>query len=141
MTPLIDIVFLLIIFFLVVCQFIEAENFSVSVPDNCKFARDDTRHDRQITTVTVMKSPSGAVDFAVGPQKVIASDTTSIVRKVAELIDINLRDLPVDSRIVTLRIDKDIPFSQAQYALEGIAASSAKDIHLAALKNERPQHE
>jgi len=32
MTPIIDIVFLLIIFFLVVCQFIEAENFRLPSP-------------------------------------------------------------------------------------------------------------
>ncbi len=39
MTPIIDIVFLLIIFFLVVCQFIEAENFPVAVPDGCEFTQ------------------------------------------------------------------------------------------------------
>ena len=33
LTPVIDIVFLLILFFLVVCQFIEAENFPVNVPE------------------------------------------------------------------------------------------------------------
>jgi hypothetical protein len=34
-----------------------------------------------------------------------------------------------------LRIDKDVPFAQAQYALAGIAASSATDIQLAVLKD------
>lgn len=141
MTALIDIVFLLIIFFLVVCQFIEAENFPVSVPDNCKFARDETEHNQQITTVTVMKTPAGKVDFAVGPQKIVASDGTAAARRIAELIDDNLKDLPADSRVVTLRIDEDVNFSHAQYALAGIAASSAINIQLAALKNERPDSE
>ena len=141
MTPLIDIVFLLIIFFLVVCQFIEAENFPVSVPDNCTFAQDDTEHNQQITTVTVMKTPAGEIDFAVGPQKIIASDTTEIAQRISELIDVNLKDLPADSRVVTLRIDKDINFSHAQYALAGIAASTATDIQLAALKGKRPRSE
>jgi hypothetical protein len=36
-----------------------------------------------------------------------------------------------------LRIDKDVCFAEAQYALAGIAASSATDIQLAALKNKR----
>ena len=54
MTPIIDIVFLLIIFFLVVCQFIEAENFPVTVPDDCEFAQSDSEPGGQVTTVTVM---------------------------------------------------------------------------------------
>ena len=41
-TPMIDVVFLLIIFFLVVCKFIEAENFPVEIPDNCQFAQKNT---------------------------------------------------------------------------------------------------
>ncbi|MCK4888036.1 MAG: biopolymer transporter ExbD, partial [Planctomycetes bacterium] len=40
MTPIVDIVFLMIIFFLVVFQFIDAENFPVNVPDNCDYALD-----------------------------------------------------------------------------------------------------
>jgi hypothetical protein len=37
-----------------------------------------------------------------------------------------------------LRIDKDVCFAEAQYALAGIAASSATDVQLAALKDKRP---
>jgi hypothetical protein len=48
-----------------------------------------------------------------------------------------LSTLPADRRVVILRIDKDISFSQAQYALAGVAASSATDIQLAALKLKR----
>jgi len=53
------------------------------------------------------------------------------------LIDIQLEDLPRDRRVVTLRIDKDVCFTEAQYALAGVAASTATDIQLAALKNKR----
>jgi hypothetical protein len=42
--------------------------------------------------------------------------------------------LPSELRIVTLRIDKDIYFAEAQFALAGIAESIATDIKLAALK-------
>jgi len=72
MTPIIDIVFLLIIFFLVVCQFIEAENFPVTVPDNCQFAQSEPDPGAQLTTVTVMKTTEDEVDFAVGSEKVSA---------------------------------------------------------------------
>jgi len=140
MTPIIDIVFLLIIFFLVVCQFIEAENFPVTVPDDCRFAQSDTDPGTQVTTVTVMKTTEDDVAFAVGSEKVSAAaypDLIGLADKLSQLIDARLRDLPPEHRIVTLRIDKDICFAEAQYALAAVAASSATDIQLAALKDKR----
>jgi len=137
MTPIIDIVFLLIIFFLVVCQFIEAENFPVTVPDDCQFAQSDPEPGAQMITITVMKTTEDEAGFAVGPEKISASGNVDIVEKLAQLIDIRLSDLSGDRRVVTLRIDKDICFAEAQYALAAVASSSATDIQLAALKNKR----
>jgi biopolymer transport protein ExbD len=135
MTPIIDIVFLLIIFFLVVCQFIEAENFPVAVPDECRFAESDLERKSLVTTVTVIRTTEERTDFAVGAEKITGASYADIVEKLTELIDVRLKDLPADSRVVTLRIDKDVPFAQAQYALAGVAASSATDIQLAVLKD------
>ena len=138
MTPIVDIVFLLIIFFLVVCQFIEAENFPVTVPDDCQFAQSAPEPGAQVTTVTVMKTTEGEAGFAVGSEKISASDNAGTVEKLVQLIDVRLKDLPPECRVVTLRIDKDICFAEAQYALAAVAASSATDIQLAALKDRRP---
>ena len=138
MTPIIDIVFLLIIFFLVVCQFIDAENFPVVVPDDCEFAEKAVEVGSQITTVSVMKTGGQKSEFAVGSEKISASSSEGIVEGIARLIDIRLKNLPLDRRLVTLRIDKDVCFAQAQYALAGIAASSATDIQIAALKTKWP---
>jgi biopolymer transport protein ExbD len=135
MTPIIDIVFLLIIFFLVVCQFIEAENFPVAVPDECGFAESDLERRDRVTTVTVIRTTEERTDFAVGAEKIAGASYADIVEKLTELIDVRLKDLPADDRIVILRIDKDVPFAQAQYALAGVAASSATDIQLAVLKD------
>ena len=137
MTPIIDIVFLLIIFFLVVCQFIEAENFPVAVPDGCEFAQSEPEPGTQVTTVTVMRTTKERSCFAVGPEKIVASSYADVVERIAELIDVRLKDLSPESRVVTLRIDKDVYFSEAQYALAGVAASTATDIQLAALRNKR----
>ncbi|MBA7671995.1 hypothetical protein ES703_80166 [subsurface metagenome] len=137
MTPIIDIVFLLIIFFLVVCQFIEAENFPVTVPDGCEFAQSDSEPGAQVTTVTVMKTTGENIDFAVGSEKISTSSSIDIVEGLARLIDIRLRNLPPERRVVTLRVDKDICFGEAQYALAAVAQSSATDIQLAALKDKQ----
>lgn len=135
MTPIIDIVFLLIIFFLVVCRFIEAENFPVTVPDDCQFAESDAGRRSLVTTVSVMKTAKGQSNFAVGSEKISATGYADIVDKLVELINARLKDLPPDGRVVTLRIDRDVRFVDAQYALAGIAASSATNVRLAALKD------
>lgn len=141
MTPIIDIVFLLIIFFLVVCQFIEAENFPVAVPDNCRFAQRNSEQQASPATVTVIKTDDKRTEFAIGSEKIDTSDYDNIAGKIAELIDVRLESLPRDHRIVTLRIDKDIRFADAQYALAGVAASSATDIQLAVLKSKSTRAE
>lgn len=137
MTPIIDIVFLLIIFFMVVSQFIEAENFPVNVPDDCDFAQSDIEHQNQVTTVTVMRTDEEKSKFAVGSEIIDASAPGDIVEQMTSLLNAQLKELPIDERIVTLRVDKDICFQQAQYALAAIAESSATDIKLATLKEKR----
>lgn len=135
MTAVIDIVFLLIIFFLVVSQFVETENLPVTVPDGCEFAQDNEDH-MQTATLTVINKAENEITFAVGSEEIAPQDTASlpaIVEKLVELIDARLSELPPDNRIVTLRIDKDLPFSQAQYALAAVAQSTATNIRLAAL--------
>jgi biopolymer transport protein ExbD len=134
LTPVIDIVFQLIIFFALVCKFIEAENFEVTVPDSCKFAQKQQHVDAGAMTVTVMKTSQGRVEFAVGAEKV-SSDFETLPQKLAQLIDSRMKDVPADERLVTLRVDKSIGFGQAQYALAGIAESSAAEIRLAAFKD------
>lgn len=139
LTPIIDIVFLLIIFFMLLCQFIVAENFPVNVPDRCRFAKPrQSSAESEITTITVMKNPGeDEVGYAVGSQGIAGETRSAIAGSIVEAIDVRLERLPSSRRIVCLRVDGDIRFCDAQYALAAIAESSATDIRLAALKNKR----
>lgn len=134
MTPIIDIVFLLIIFFLLVCQFIVAENFEVAVPDDISSAQSAASADEQITTVTVMFAKGRQVAFAVGSEMIGADSGEDISYAIADEIDRQLRNLPRERRAVCLRIDKDICFQLSQYALAGISQSTATDMKLAVTK-------
>jgi biopolymer transport protein ExbD len=134
MTPIIDIVFLLIIFFLLVCQFIVAENFEVAVPDDITSAQAAEATDEQITTVTVMFTEDDAVAYAVGSEMIGADSGQDISYAIADEIDRQLRNLPHERRAVCLRIDKDICFQLSQYALAGISQSTATDMKLAVTK-------
>ncbi|MBN2269532.1 MAG: biopolymer transporter ExbD [Sedimentisphaerales bacterium] len=140
MTAVIDIVFLLMIFFLVASRFIETENFAVTVPDGCQFAQED-ENTVLTATLTVTKKTEDETTFALGAEEITLQDTGSlpgVVARLAELIDARLQTLPGDGRIVTLRIDKDIPFSHAQYALAAVARSAATNIRLAAFGAKSP---
>jgi biopolymer transport protein ExbD len=118
------------------CTLIEAEHFPISVPDKCDYANIDDQRDTQVATITVLKDDSGKSKFAVGTEKISASNFDEAAEKVASILDTRLKVIPAENRIVTLRIDKDVPFSEAQYALAAVAKSTATDIRLAVIKEE-----
>ena len=136
MTPIIDIVFLLMVFFMLVCQFIVAENFDVNVPDDIASAQQDQDSDMPNTTVTVMFDGSGDVVYAVGSERIVSAENglEDISIAIAAGIDRRMQNLPSGHRIVNLRIDKDIPYLHSRYALAGISQSAATDIKLAVKK-------
>ena len=135
MTPIIDIVFLLIIFFMLVCQFIAAENFQVTVPDQINAANPHEADIDQLTTVTVIaRGEKQAAAFAVGPDIIGTPETENITDLLTAAIDTRLETTNPNRRIINLRIDKSIPYSTTRIALEAISESSATDIKLAATK-------
>ena len=139
MTGIIDIVFLLIIFFLLVCQFIVAENFEVTVPDNISSAKSSETATEQTTTVTVMFTNAGKAAYAVGSEKIIPPANNDISGAIADAIDGQLQSLPPGRRVVCLRVDKNICYLDSQYALAGISQSTATDIKLSVLKEKQPR--
>jgi len=138
LTPVIDIVFLLIVFFMVVAKFIEAESFDIAVPKGCGAAVVQDEGPGQLTTVTVMRRDNGAVDYAVGPD-VIEGGREDTVRRLAEMIEARLARVGGNRRVVSLRVDEDVEYASAQYALAAVAQSTATDVHLAVLKGRSPR--
>ena len=139
MTGVIDIIFLLIIFFMLVCQFIVAENFEVTVPDRIASAQSSESAYDQTTTVTVMSAESRQVVYAVGSERVVCANESDVSDSIAAEIDKQLQNLPAEKRVVNLRIDRDIHFSQSRHALAGISQSTATDIRLAVTKKKQSQ--
>jgi biopolymer transport protein ExbD len=137
MTPIIDIVFLLIIFFMLVCQFIVAENFDLTVPDNITSAQPADAARDKTTTVTVMFEQNGNIAYAVGSQIISAPPGEKTTEAIVAAIDTRMQNLPPDKRVVSLRSDKNIPFKNAKYALAAISQSSATDIRWAVNKQKQ----
>ena len=136
MTPIIDIVFLLVIFFMIVCQFITEQNFEVSVPDDVTSAEEFTQQDDNGgTMVTVMLDEQGVVSYAVDADIIAVADG-DISQLIARAIDTRLKASD-EQRVVSLRIDKNIEFKDSQYALAGISNSTALGMKLAVDKDKR----
>jgi len=131
MTPVIDVVFLLIIFFMLVCQFIAAEAFKVQVPR--QIASAVTPHDQQqVFTLTVMPDEGKAL-YAAGSDRLNCADSADIAALIAAAIDDHYRNASLDeTKIVRLRCDQSVTFGQVRPVLEGISKSCATDVDWAA---------
>ena len=129
MAPVIDIVFLLIIFFLLVCRYIDTDAIKVRVPDSCDFSQIDLNEKQKFTTVTVAKANQKIV-YAVD-SKIVASETDgAIVDKIAEAIDNKLLPKAIDKRQLVLRIDKNMKFQHIEKLLKGLGQSCASKVRL-----------
>lgn len=135
MTPIIDVVFLLIIFFMLVCQFIVAENFEVNIPYDTHNAQQQPQEKEMITTVSVMKSGNDEITYAVGSEIITASGKQELIGKIAAAVDAQLDPIKQKRKIVCLRIDRDIAYSNTQNVLAAIAESVATDIQLAVINS------
>ena len=133
MTPIIDVVFLLIIFFMLVCQFIVAENFEVNIPSDTRNAQQQPKEKEMITTVSVMKSGNDEITYAVGSEIINAASKQELIGKIATAVDAQLGTVKLERKIVCLRIDRDIAYSNTQNVLAAIAESVATDIQLAVI--------
>ncbi len=133
MTPVIDIVFLLIVFFVVVFQFIGTEGPQIQLPADCSFAESIDENRPWPATITAGRTDKGQVSFSVGGEKIHATDKTELMQLLQKSLDEHLRNLPEPERVVVLRIDRNISYSDAQYALAAAAESSANRLRLATL--------
>jgi len=140
LTPIIDIVFLLILFLIVVHQRIDAENFPLNVPDNCSFARQIQSDISSRPTVSAFNDHNDqTVVFAVGPEtvKMTLSKPGSITNWLKNKMNENLHQK--NSKTLCLRIDKAVIYKDAQHVIAAAAASNAETIQLSAVKAKHPQ--
>lgn len=127
MTPVIDVVFLLIIFFMLVCQFIGAERFAVELPEGIASAA-ALSDDAQTLTLTVAFQDDGVL-YAVNHERLQVARPDDLSALIAAAIDAHYRHSPRHSRrTVRLRCDKSARFADVRPVLQAIAQSTATDI-------------
>ena len=133
MTPIIDVVFLLIIFFMLVCQFIAAEQFQVEVPDQISSAEKVEPQEDEPLTITVMAGEDDGVVCAIGSEKLGDVNGKNLALLIQSAIDQALLQESVPDETVRLRCDKSMTFGQVKYILSGISKSKAANLDWAVL--------
>ena len=139
MTPIIDIVFLLIIFFVVISRFIEADNSQLKVPDECNYAQTEICDQQRAAVISVVQASDSEVDFFLDSKEFESSSNEILTDSLATGINNAIENKNGKEAIIVLSVDENICFEQAQTALAAISQSNAKNIKLSVLKEKRPQ--
>jgi biopolymer transport protein ExbD len=133
MTPIIDVVFLLIIFFMLVAQFIVAEQFKVEVPDQIQTAQAQSEKQQRLLTITVLPDESLGIRCAIGSEKLAPVQGQDLKMLITTSINDYLAAKKQAEKTVRLRCDRKVPFGQVKYILSGISQSRAENIDWAVL--------
>ena len=133
MTPIIDVVFLLIIFFMLVAQFIAAEQFKVSVPDEIQTAQAQPVEEKRPLTITVMPDAQQGVTCAIGSETLDPVQGKNLKIIITAAVNDYLAQNKSADTTVRLRCDRSIPFGQVKYILAGISESRAENLDWAVL--------
>jgi biopolymer transport protein ExbD len=133
MTPIIDVVFLLIIFFMLVAQFIAAEQFTVSVPDAITTAQTQPVEEKRPLTITVLPDAEQGITCAIGSETLDPVQGNDMKMLITAAINDYLAENKSADPTVRLRCDRAVPFGQVKYILSGIAQSRAENLDWAVL--------
>ena len=133
MTPIIDVVFLLIIFFMLVAQFIVAEEYKVAVPDAIKTAQTRDAEEKQSLTITVMPNQEQGIICAVGSEKLASVGGKDMKSLITSVINDYLTEHKSADKTVRLRCDRSVSFGHVKYILSGISQSQAENLDWAVL--------
>ena len=147
MTPMIDVVFLLIIFFMLVCQFITQENYQLVIPDDCPAALVPAQLDRNAVTVSALPHPrslrppqSAPVIYAVRSRRfdpqdaVYSTEPDRLLADMAQQIATEAADK--SQQLVHLRAHRDLSYRDVQPALLALSRAGITRVQLAAFRSE-----
>jgi biopolymer transport protein ExbD len=134
MTPMIDVVFLLITFFILVGTFTADEYFEVLVPDKIVNADASAPQAGSLMTITVMRK-DGKICYAAGADILPGDEPALLEKMIASAIDSRTPQAGQE-KTVCLRCDKQIAFENIRPVLAGIAQSDARKIQWAVTQND-----
>ncbi len=128
MTPMIDVVFLLIVFFMLVSAFASAENIPMDLPQPDKSKAVNAKLTDRVVINCVLTNPSSpatsGVSYSVGPLRVASLDELSARLASAKAATPGLQ--------VVLRADKRLPYRAVRAVMQTIAANRIEVMNIVA---------
>ena len=125
MTGMVDIVFLLIIFFVLVSQFISADNILVELPEPDKsLAKAVELPDRVVLNCRHASSAPGGVQYLLGP---ISIETTAELEQRLRAVKEARPDVQV-----LLRADRNVTYNGVRAAMQAVAKAGIEIMNIAA---------
>ncbi|MFQ5490236.1 MAG: ExbD/TolR family protein [Phycisphaerae bacterium] len=127
MTPMIDVVFMLIIFFMLVSTFASVENLEMDLPDpDHSQAAKVKLSDRVVVNclLATPANPAGRVIYSVGPLRVGSLDELTAALAAAKAATPNLQ--------VVLRADRRLPYSAVRQVMQTIARNRIEVMNIVA---------
>jgi len=151
LTPMIDVVFILITFFMLICRTIGQENYKMTIPDQCAQAELPEQIEEQVFTVSVFfpsaasqttgaeapweqAAPLYAVRAEVfDPQSAAYQENPDLL--IAEMAkQISRAAKKKEAEMVHLRADKNLTYAQVQPVLQAMAQAQIRTVRLAAFR-------
>ena len=140
MTPMIDVVFLLIVFFMLICQFISQDDDLVSVPDDCETAVVDRVDKANEIEILVWAEEAGSAEnviYSVNNKDFPISKYGSREALTAELAEqISQLKSEMEEPVVRLRGDGSLSCVQVRPAIEAAGMAGLDMIRFGAFKEE-----
>jgi biopolymer transport protein ExbD len=155
-TPLLDVVLLLVIFFMLACDFIRRETFPLAIPENCLQARSADPTHLDALTVSIFPPTEASSAEASPPPAESPTKNQEIKNIIYAVRDIQfnpqdkayqdnpdklISDMagqikrligPNPDGMVHLRAHRDVPYGQVQKTLIALSRAGVHKVHLAA---------
>ncbi|MBL7107470.1 MAG: biopolymer transporter ExbD [Phycisphaerae bacterium] len=138
-TPIIDIVFLLMIFFVVVSRFIETNNLDIKTPDLCDFAENKKDAHPASTVLSITSSPTDDVSFFIDSQKIQADSPQNLQPLLTSKINEKIQTSSNKDGVIIFRADQNALYEDIELGLLALSKSNAKKIKLAVQKQKHSE--
>ncbi|MBN2377725.1 MAG: biopolymer transporter ExbD [Sedimentisphaerales bacterium] len=161
LTAMIDVVFILITFFMLICRSIGQENYKLSVPDECSTAQVVDQSEQGGLTVSVFPRvpkvpvPATAAQGLGHGQAGIAQAVYAVRSRTFDPQSVDyignrqllLAEMTSEIKqavqqkgesVVHLRVDKNLSYAEVQPILQALALAKVKTVHLAAYRVDQP---
>ncbi len=128
LTPMIDVTFLLIIFFMLVSQFTQSETDPIHVPRPTDSQAREMKYPHKLIITLVHDGEGGVRRYKVGSR--LAPDMET-VRRIAEESN-RIAESEGETLAVIVRADRDVQYQYVRPVMEAIAEAGLQNVNLAA---------